>query len=85
MTEIAVANAFNEKLETILIGKSASPLCFKNIKSLHCRYRSQKMSWVTGELFEEWVKGVVDHRFRVKNMKITLLVDNCPAALLLKV
>ena len=78
LTGMAAANALGEKLEMFVIGKTASPRCFKHIKSLPYLYRNQKKSWMTGELFEEWVKGL-DRGFRVKDRRIALLVDNCPA------
>ena len=37
----------------------------------------QKKSWMTGVLFEEWVRKL-DSSFRAQNRKIALLIDNCP-------
>jgi len=75
---MAAASATGEKLEMFVIGKSKKPRCFKNVKHLPCRYRAQKKSWMTGDLFEEWVRGL-DTSFRAQNRKIVLLIDNCPA------
>lgn len=61
-----------------VIGKSAKPRCFKGVKTLPCRYRSQKKSWMSGELFEEWVREL-DRKFSVSKRKIALIVDNCTA------
>ena len=61
-----------------VIGKSKSPRCFKNIKHLLCRYRSQNKSWMDSILFEEWVREI-DRRFTAEGKKIALVVDNCPA------
>ena len=44
LTGLAAANAVGEKLPMFVIGKSKSPRCFKNIKHLPCRYRSQNKS-----------------------------------------
>ena len=41
---------------TFVIGKAQKPRCFKNVKFLSSRYRHQKMSWMDGILFEEWVR-----------------------------
>ena len=41
-TGLAAGNAIGEKLPLFVIGKSAKPRCFSGVKSLPCRYRSQK-------------------------------------------
>ena len=46
LTGMAVASAAGEKLPIFIIGKSTKPRCFKNVKSLPCRYRSQVKSWI---------------------------------------
>ena len=38
-----------------VIDKAKSPRCFKRVKHLPCRYRSQKNSWMDGILFGEWI------------------------------
>ena len=37
-TGMAATSAAGEKLSIFVIGKSANPRCFKNVKSLPCRY-----------------------------------------------
>ena len=69
---------FGEKLPLFVIDKSKKPRCFKHIKHLPCRYRSQKKSWMDSILFDEWVREV-DRRFTKEGRKIILLVDNWPA------
>ena len=78
LTGMATASAAGEKLEMFVIDKSKKPRCFKNLKQLPCRYRAQKESWMTGVLFEEWVKKL-DSSFRSQCRKVALLRDNCPA------
>ena len=78
LTGLAAANAAGEKLPIFVIGKSESPRCFKNVKHLPCRYRSQNKSWMDSILFEEWVREI-DQRFTTEGKKIALLVDSCPA------
>ena len=78
LTGLAAANAVGEKLPMFVIGKSKSPRCFKNIKHLPCRYRSQNKSWMDSILFEEWVREI-DRCFTAEGKKIALVVDNYPA------
>ena len=78
LTGMAVGNATGEKLSMFVIGKSKTPRCFKHIKQLPCRYRNQLKSWMTGDLFTEWVKKL-DSSFRAQDRKVVLLVDNFPA------
>jgi len=68
----------SEKLPLLVIGKSANPRCFKNVKSLPVDYRANKKAWMTGEMFEEWVVSF-DKKIKKKKRKVLLFVDNCPA------
>ena len=67
-----------DKLPMFIIGKSQKPRCFKNIKTLPCRYRGQKKIWMDSTLFEEWVREL-DSQFEKENRKVALIVDNCTA------
>ena len=78
LTGMAAANMAGEKLPMFVIGKAAKPRCFKNIKQLPCRYRSQKNSWMNAELFEDWVR-YLDRKFEADGRKISLILDNCPS------
>ena len=80
LTGLTAVNAVGEKLPLFVIGKSKKSGCFKHIKHLPCRYRSQKKSWMDSILFEEWVREV-DRRFTKEGRKCVLLFDNCPAHL----
>ena len=75
---MTAASATGKKLPMINIGKSTIPRCFKNIKQLPCQYRSQKKSWITGDLFGERVRKL-DSSFRAQDRKVVLLIGNCPA------
>ena len=77
-TGLVAANATGEKLPLFVVGKSAKPRCFSGVKSLPCRYRSQKKSWMDGDLFAEWVKEL-GRKFSAQDRKIAFIVDNCPA------
>ena len=61
-----------------VIGKSVKPRRFKGIKTLPCRYRAQHKSWMSGELFEDWVHEL-DRKFAVSKRKIVLIINNCTA------
>ena len=78
LTGMTAGNAIGEKLPMFAIGKSKSPRCFKHIKNLPCKYKSQKKSWMDNQIFEEWVRKL-DRTFRMEGRKIALLIDNCPA------
>ena len=78
LTEMAAFNALGEKILMFLMGKSASPRCFKRICNLSCRYRSQKEAWMDGTLFEEWLHEL-DRKFEMQGRKVFTIVDNCPA------
>ena len=60
LTGLVAANAVEEKLPLFVIGKSKKPRCFKHIKHLPCRYRSQKKSWMDSILFEEGFMKLTD-------------------------
>ena len=78
ITGMATSNALGDKIPMFVIGKSVKPRCFNGIKKKPCRYRAQKKSWKTSDLFEEWVREL-DHKFQREDRKIALIVDNCPA------
>ena len=59
-----------------VIGKANKPRCFKGVRNLPCRYRAQRKSWMTTELFKEWMRQL-DRKFSAANGKIALIIDNC--------
>ncbi|XP_055617640.1 tigger transposable element-derived protein 4-like [Toxorhynchites rutilus septentrionalis] len=68
----------SEKLELLVIGKSAKPRCFKNIKNLPVIYKSNKNAWMVSALFEEWILNL-DERMVSEGRRIILFIDNCPS------
>lgn len=68
----------SEKLRPLMVGKSAKPRCFKNLKSFPMIYRANKKAWITTELFSEWLR-MVDSDMSKQNRKILMFVDNCSA------
>ena len=51
LTGLANGNAYGERLQMFVIGKSVKPRGFKGVKTLPCQYRAQHKSWMSGELF----------------------------------
>ena len=78
ITGLAVANVVTDKLPMFVIGKSQDPQFCKNVRSLPCRYWSQRESWMNSAWFEEWIHEL-DGKFLRENRKIALIIDNCPA------
>ena len=68
----------SDKLRPFVIGKSANPRCFRGIKKLPVTYKSNKNSWMTATLFQEWLEWF-DARLQKQKKKICLLLDNCSA------
>ena len=70
LTGMIAGNAIGEKLPMFVISKSKTPCCFKHIKNLPCKYKSQKMDI---QIFEEWVRKL-DRTFRTLHyLLITVL------------
>jgi hypothetical protein len=79
MTVLVEANMDgSERLPLVVIRKSGKPRCFKNVKNLPCKYRSNKTAWMTSDLFDEYLKAL-DAKMGGKNRKIVLFIDNCSA------
>lgn len=67
-----------EKLPLLMIGKSANPRCFKNVKSKPVEYVNSPRAWMTGSLFESWLLKL-DKKFGKEKREIILFIDNCSA------
>lgn len=67
-----------EKRDLLVIGKSRNPRCFKSVKRLPVKYRTNKKAWMTSAIFEEEIRNW-DEELVKKRRKIALLVDNCTA------
>jgi hypothetical protein len=67
-----------EKLKPLVIGKSAKPRFFKNLdlKKLPVEWTSNSKAWMTGNIFENWLKQL-NKNLAKKERKILLLLDNC--------
>lgn len=67
-----------EKLPLLMVGKSANPRCFKNVKSKPVDYVNNPRAWMTGSLFENWLLKL-DKKFKKEKRKVILFIDNCTA------
>ena len=88
VTLLVCSNASgSHKLPLVLIGQSSKPRAFKNLslRSFPVKYRSQKNSWMTCDIFSEWVpkEFVLEEKRFLKKMKLpqkaVLLLDNAPS------
>lgn len=66
------------KLKLVVVGKSRSHCCFKNVRTFPCEYFAQNRAWMTGTLFTNWIQQL-DRLFGEQKRKIILIIDNCPA------
>ena len=78
LTGMTASNTLVEKILMFVIGESVSPRCFKHVRNLLCRYRSQKKAWMDGTFFEEWLHEL-HRKFEMQGRKVVMIVDNCPA------
>ncbi|GFO06404.1 tigger transposable element-derived protein [Plakobranchus ocellatus] len=79
ITLIVAANmSGTEKLPLLTIGKFQKPRCLKNIKTLPTEYKASTKAWMTGAIFEDWVRRL-DRKYLLKGRSIALVIDNCPA------
>lgn len=67
----------SDELPLLVIGKSAKPRAFKNMK-VPVTYLSNKKAWMTSPIFEEWMRKM-DRKMRSQGRRIVLIVDNCSA------
>ena len=78
LTVLVSASMMGEKLPLLVIGKSAKPHCFKGVKRLPLKYKSNSKAWMTCSIFESWLRKL-DSLMRNSNRKIALVLDNCTA------
>ncbi|XP_072173833.1 tigger transposable element-derived protein 4-like [Diadema setosum] len=66
----------SNKLPLFVVGKSKRPPAFKNVKNLPVAYKANKKAWMTGALFEEWLRKLDG---KMEGRKIAMVINNCPA------
>lgn len=79
LTVLVCANmSGSDKRKLVVIGKSAKPTSFKNVRSLPVTYSANRKAWMTSEIFQNELRkwDEVLHR---ENKKILLLIDSCSA------
>ena len=55
VTVLITASMMGEKKRPLVIGKSHNPRCFKNVKTLPVDYKSQNSSWMTQEIYVDYL------------------------------
>ena len=79
ITVLVGSSAVGEKLPLLVIGRSKNPRCFpRDHDLLPVRYVNNSKAWMTGGVFEEWLRNL-NHVMEEKNRTIGLVLDNCPA------
>lgn len=79
VTVLVAANMTGtERLPLLVIGKSKTPRCFRNIPRLPTDYRFNKKAWMTREIFQDWLQKL-NRQFASKGRKVVLVADNCSA------
>ncbi|UYV66981.1 TIGD4 [Cordylochernes scorpioides] len=68
----------SENMQPLVIGKAKQPRCFRGIKHLPVQYEANQKAWMTGLLFESWVRHI-DKKMAGQHRQIILLLDNCGA------
>src|SRR5437773_5811597 len=66
------------KIKPLVIGKYAKPRCFKHINTntLGVTYKSSPKAWMTGLLFQSWIK---EFDAKMAGRNVILLLDNAPS------
>ncbi len=81
LTIALAANADgSHKIKPFIIGHACKPRAFqkKTGEQLGFYYRANAKAWMTGVLFQEWLRKM-DGTMRSANRKVLLLLDNAPA------
>ncbi|KAG0425582.1 Tigger transposable element-derived protein 6, partial [Dictyocoela muelleri] len=70
-------NKYGEELTPLVIGKSANPKAFKNVKLgfYDLMYTNNSSSWLSKEIFTKYMTSINDELI-LKKRKILLLLDN---------
>ena len=82
ITVLLIVNALGEKEPPIIIGRSLTPRCFKNVKdkrrSCGSYYYANKKAWMDSELMEEILR-TLNKKCAAQDRKILLFTDNAPS------
>ena len=77
LTVLICCSWMGEKEKLLMIGKAVNPRALKgaNFGKLPVIYRSQKSAWMTGRIFEEWLRDF-DCRMNAHGRNVLLTMDN---------
>ena len=79
ITVLLIVNALGEKEPPIIIGRSLTPRCFKNVKDKRrpcgSYYYANKKAWMDSELMEEILR-TLSRKSAADDSKILLFIDN---------
>ncbi|XP_037529357.1 tigger transposable element-derived protein 6-like [Rhipicephalus sanguineus] len=68
----------SDKRRLFVIGRSARPRCFKKRECLPVTYKANSKSWMTRELFANWLQKF-DEDMMSEKRQVVLVLDNCSA------
>ncbi|KAF9756145.1 Tigger transposable element-derived protein 4 [Nosema granulosis] len=79
ITVLFAVGKSGKKLKPLIIGKSKTPRCFKNvdINNLQTYYYSNKKSWMNMEIYSFWLKNI-NETMKMQKRKVLILLDNAP-------
>ncbi|CAE1275072.1 unnamed protein product [Acanthosepion pharaonis] len=75
LTMLQFTNMDGSEKQSVVVGKSAKPRCFKNVKTLPFSYFANRKAWMTSQLFTDVMK-TLDRKMIAQNRKIILFLDN---------
>jgi hypothetical protein len=78
VTLLVACSATGEKLPPLMIGKAATPRCFRGHVNLPICYMNNKKAWMTAKIWAQWLDRM-NTRMIGENRNILLFVDNCAA------
>ena len=70
-------NMIGEFEKPVIIDKSEKPRCFKHVdlRNLPVNWRSNKRSWMTSYIFEEWLNKF-NEKMKSEKRNVLLFLDN---------
>ena len=81
LTVVLCCNMEGDFTKPLVIGNSAKPRCFKNVRDiskLPVTWKSNKKAWMTGDLYKTWLTTFNTDMQR-QARKVLLFIDNAPA------
>ena len=75
LTMLQFTNMDGSEKQAVVVGKSAKPCCFKNVKTLPFSYFANRKAWMTSQLFTDVMK-TLDRKMIAQDRKIILFLDN---------